>query len=140
MILMVNDLVVDVENSEEEVEFISLRDENSHVNLESRLVTFENIPLGHDTNSVKLDSFPVKVETIPVEHKTIPQRLRDETSVKLDTIIEVSELESKESLKRRLGIDDSNEDTHHMVTCVSIIQLRKLRGLIQPTRKGVCSF
>merc|ERR1719403_778947 len=52
MILMVNDLVVDVENSEEEVEFISLRDENSHVNLESRLVTFENIPLVHDTYSV----------------------------------------------------------------------------------------
>ena len=140
MNLMVNDLVVDVENSEEEVELISSRDETSQVNLETCLVTFESIPLGHDTNSVKLDSFPVKVETIPVEHETIPKRLRDETSVKLETIIEVSELESKGSHKRPLGVDDSDEDTHHMVTCVSIIQRRKLRGLIQPTRKGVCSF
>jgi len=140
MILMVNDLVVDVENSEEEVEFISSRDENSHVNLETRLVTFENVPLGHDTNSVKLDSFPVKVETIPVEHETILERFRDETSVKLETIIEVSELEFKGSHKRPLAVDDSDEDTHHIVSCVSVIQRRKLKGLIQPTRKGVCSF
>ena len=140
MNLMVNDLVVDVESSEEEVELISSRDETSQVNLETCLVTFESIPLGHDTNSVKLDSFPVMVETNPVEHEIIPERLRDETSVKHETITEVSELESKGSLKKPLAVDDSDEDTHHMVTCVSIIQRRKLRGLIQPTRKGVCSF
>merc|ERR1719447_852986 len=134
MILMVTDLVVDVENSEEEVEFISSRDENSFVNLETRLVTFENIPVVHDTNSVKLDSFPVKVKTIPVEHETIPERLKGETSVKLETIIEVSELESKGSPKRPLGVDDSDEDIHHIVSCVSIFQRRKLGGLIQPTR------
>ena len=132
MILMVNDLVVDVENSEEEVQSIYSRDEISHVNLETRLVTSENIPLGHDTNIAKFDSFPVKVETIP-------ERLR-ETSVKLETMIDVSELESKGSPKKSLGVDDSDEDTHHMVSCVSIFQRRKLRGLIQPTRKGVCSF
>ena len=140
MILMVNNLVVDVENSEEEVELISSRDETSQVNLETCLVTFESIPLGHDTNSVKLDSFPVMVETNPVEHEIIPERLRDETFVKLETITEVSELESKGSLKKPLAVDDSDEDTHHMVTGVSIIQRRKLRGLIQPKRKGVCSF
>ena len=139
MILMVNDLVVDVENSEEEVEFISSRDENSHVNLETSLVTF---PLGHDTICAKFDSFPVKVETIPLEHETIPERLRVETSVKLklETMIEVSELRSKGSPKKSLGVDDSDEDTYHMGSCVSIFQRRKLRGLIQPTRKGVCSF
>merc|ERR1719167_2190580 len=133
MILMVTDLVVDVENSEEEVEFTASKDENSHVNLETRLVTFENIPLRHDTNFAKFDAFPVKVETIPLEHETIPGRLKDETSVKLETIIEVSELESKGSPKRPLGVDDSDEDINHIVSCVSIFQRRKLGGLIQPT-------
>ena len=116
------------------------RHEISHVNLETRLVTSENIPLGHDTNFAKFDSFIVKVETIALEHETILERLRVETSVKLETMIEVSEVESTGSPKKSLGVDDSDEDTHHIVSCVSILKRRKLRGLIQPTRKGVCSF
>ena len=130
----------DITTFRDPCQLIYSRDEISHVNLETRLVTSENIPLGHDTNFGKFDSFPVKVETIALEHETILERLRVETSVKLETMIEVSEVESTGSPKKSLGVDDSDEDTHHMVSCVSIFQRRKLRGLIQPTRKGVCSF
>ena len=122
MNLMVTDLVVDVENSEEE------EDE-------------EVISEGNETSHLNPETCPVTQVTNPVECATFPER--DKSLGKLETILEVSDPESEGSAARALVVEEESdeEELENMILMVNglVVDVENSEEEVQLTGVSISS-